>query len=596
MIMRNIVLCVTLFCLASLFLGVPFVEAHRGTQDELDKLDEAKEDRDNAYDERDKWKGRYDGAKAAVDTLIAEWNSNKQSIKDNTYDVGNTVAATVISIILEAVLTDDPGDGGEMKGEWLKEIVEHLPILLTAINAGKEMADLFGDLNARESYLLALNAAVGALNEVISKNQVAFSTYESKYDIYVEMMQNHGGGLIRVPDYSASNNYNSVTPLSLETIKNDVKHKDAYDSDDEENMLKFWYHVDDLKSTSQASSKSFRRFKDFDTFWKRDELPSNQLCGGDCRQQFQTPVEHLVICPHALPQDAQIRDGQVTPAGCNRAYYTCKNDDRNEHRVRLCTKDKDDPNNAGQKTLCMEPYRNCKNPKYDHVSDSPGTTKHSDRRGGWVIGPTDHLNNAAPGDSQTIVCNIQGCTLTDAYDPSDTSAAALHEYCYSCYLYKCNGSDHSAASCGISGHQVCDNNSHVAASCGHSLHFVCDSLTHVEEQCSNTSNGVRCTYQFWRCLHPSVPSYGPSHTCVYGVSCGRSGCSQTVSSSTQHSATCASGHSYWTCNPSDVSLHITRTCRLSTCGKSWERCSTVGGTPLCDDPWRRSNGLPCWKK
>ena len=198
--------------------------------------------------------------------------------------------------------------------------------------------------------------------------------------------------------------------------------------------------------------------------------------------------------------------------------------------------------------------------------------------------------------TSTIVCNIQGCTMTGAYDPSDTSSAALHAYCDRCYLYKCNGSDHSAANCGISEHHVCDNNSHVAASCGHSGHYVCDSLTHVEEQCSNTSNGVRCTYQFWRCLHPSVPSYGPSHTCVYAVSCGRSACTQTVSSSTQHSATCASGHSYWTCNPSDVSLHITRTCRLSTCGKSWERCSTVGGTPLCDDPWRRSNGLPCWKK
>ena len=82
------------------------------------------------------------------------------------------------------------------------------------------------------------------------------------------------------------------------------------------------------------------------------------------------------------------------------------------------------------------------------------------------------------------------------------------------------------------------------------------------------------------------------HTCVY--SCGRSGCTQTVSSSTQHSATCASGHSYWTCKSSDVSLHKTRTCRK--CSKSWERCSTVGGTPLCDDPWRRSRGLPCWKK
>ena len=56
---ENIILCVTLFCLTSLFLGMPFAEAHRGTQDELDKLDEAKEDLGNAYDERDSLVSRW---------------------------------------------------------------------------------------------------------------------------------------------------------------------------------------------------------------------------------------------------------------------------------------------------------------------------------------------------------------------------------------------------------------------------------------------------------------------------------------------------------------------------------------------------------
>ena len=80
-----------------------------------------------------------------------------------------------------------------------------------------------------------------------------------------------------------------------------------------------------------------------------------------------------------------------------------------------------------------------------------------------------------------------------------------------------NAAYHAHASCGISGHHVCDNNSHVAANCGQSGHYVCDSLTHVEEQCTNVSNGVRCRYKFWRCLHPNVPSYGPSHTCDYSA-------------------------------------------------------------------------------
>ncbi len=92
----------------------------------------------------------------------------------------------------------------------------------------------------------------------------------------------------------------------------------------------------------------------------------------------------------------------------------------------------------------------------------------------------------------------------------------------------------------------------------------------------------------------STPSSTPEPEPEPTTTCG--GCSKTVSAAGVHSATCASGHSYWACKPYEVGLHRTRTCRLSTCGKSWERCSTVGGTPLCDDPWRRSRGLPCWKK
>lgn len=93
---------------------MPYAKAH------LDAIFEAKRQSDNADDERVKWEKRYNGAKAAVDTLLAAWTSNEAFIKDNTWDVANTVAATVISLILEEVLTDDPGDGGAMKNGWFK--------------------------------------------------------------------------------------------------------------------------------------------------------------------------------------------------------------------------------------------------------------------------------------------------------------------------------------------------------------------------------------------------------------------------------------------------------------------------------------------
>ena len=85
----------------------------------------------------------------------------------------------------------------------------------------------------------------------------------------------------------------------------------------------------------------------------------------------------------------------------------------------------------------------------------------------------------------------------------------------------------------------------------------------------------------------STPEPEPTTTC--------GGCSKTVSAAGVHSATCASGHSYWTCKPYDVKRHITRTCRFSECGKSWQRCMTGGVTPICDKPWRKQNGLRCWQ-
>lgn len=51
MFIRNIALCVIIFCLASFFVGLPFAEAHLGTPAEEHELDEAEVDRDNAYDE-----------------------------------------------------------------------------------------------------------------------------------------------------------------------------------------------------------------------------------------------------------------------------------------------------------------------------------------------------------------------------------------------------------------------------------------------------------------------------------------------------------------------------------------------------------------
>ncbi len=173
MFVRKFALCVVLFCFVSIFVGVPFAEAHPSKESEK-AVKKAEQSRDNAWDEQLEQLKRYNGAEKAVTTLLAAWDANAESIKSNKWDVFNTVTATAIAVVLDVVLTNKSGDGGAMKTDWLKELVESSPAFLSAINAGKEIGDLINDLSAREAYLLALNSAVSALDKIISENKAAF--------------------------------------------------------------------------------------------------------------------------------------------------------------------------------------------------------------------------------------------------------------------------------------------------------------------------------------------------------------------------------------------------------------------------------------
>ena len=499
----------------------------------------------------------------AVTTLNSGWEANKTKIEDGEKVMLETAAAALVGIVSTALTSGSSA-------------VAYAPSIFTGWIAAKAGLGTGKLKKSKTEYLTAMSTAVSAFDIALGDVNEKYKIYESDHDAYLTLMASHSGGLVL---------YDKTTQTTSDVYsKEDLK--TAVTEDKTENKTattRDWYHT--WESPSSSTYHSITPFYTKAHLTIKD-LPKTEECYGSCSDLYRTFYEAWNTkrrkCGTSTRHttDDFVLSQRSLAEGCGKIYYSCDTKEAPDHKIRWCKKDFIDANGV-EYLDCGRQFRRCMKKVFDHNRSDllPALfSKHSDQEDNDDDDGDDSADPSDDSITSTIVCNIQGCTLTDAYDPSDTSAAALHAYCDSCYLYKCNGSDHSAANC------------------GHSLHFVCDSLTHVEEQCSNTSNGVRCTYQFWRCLHPSVPSYGPSHTCVYPVSCGRSACTQTVTSSTQHSATCASGHSYWTCNPSDVSLHITRTCRLSTCGKSWERCSTVGGTPLCDDPWRRSNGLPCWKK
>ena len=186
-----------------------------------------------------------------------------------------------------------------------------------------------------------------------------------------------------------------------------VKAEDAYNVVDEENKLEFWYHINDLKTSSQPSVFGFDRFHDFDTYWKLDPLPKKYKCGGGCGLMYETPVENMVVCPYPLTESTLVLDGKTlrdlpvdvplegksAPIGCGDLFYLCSKKDRAEHCIRKCGKLLDDG------TKCGALYRNCTNIEFDHK----GFFNSYHGPGGVKTYPWEGLFNALPGDSHKSV-------------------------------------------------------------------------------------------------------------------------------------------------------------------------------------------------
>ena len=355
-----------------------------------------------------------------VNLVLGEWNTNATAIKDDTWEVVDTAIATLIAELIRNTNNDDGKS-------TIERIVEALPSIFGAYSTWRRTAETADHIARRDQYLSALSTAVGALNEIRAENQLAFDTYEDEYDKYLELMaaSSHTGGLVRVENYSPQGNYINLTALDIEAIKTTVKAATAF----RDGKLKKWYHPNDIKSSSQPTSHSFGRFHDFDSFWKLNPLPKNKDCEGSCGQQFQTPVEHLVVCPYALtvsilqagntrltglPIDTPLPDGKASPAGCAKAYYLCDSGDRNEHKVRICGKN----NNNGNR--CNEPYRNCNNSEYDH--EGWGSNKHKEKAGNLII---DLQFGFAPASGSSYTASA-GDTHTGTVTASSIYGARLY--------------------------------------------------------------------------------------------------------------------------------------------------------------------------
>jgi len=121
---------------------------------------------------------------------------------------------------------------------------------------------------------------------------------------------------------------------------------------------------------------------------------------------------------------------------------------------------------------------------------------------------------------------------------------------------KCGGSTSHAATC----------------SAGHSYYTCASQAWHKDRTCT------RCSQTYQDCTNSSSAcqsNHWHTDKAIAKIKCGASGwtgCTTSVSSSSEHRTTCSGGHSYWTCGTAN-DWHKDRTC--TRCSQTYQKCTNT---------------------
>ena len=120
----------------------------------------------------------------------------------------------------------------------------------------------------------------------------------------------------------------------------------------------------------------------------------------------------------------------------------------------------------------------------------------------------------------------------------------------------------------------CGGSSSHAATCsaGHSYYTCASQAWHKDRTCT------RCSQTYQDCTNSSSAcqsNHWHTDKAIAKVKCGASGwtgCTTSVSSSSEHRTTCSGGHSYWTCGTAN-DWHKDRTC--TRCSQTYQKCTNT---------------------
>ena len=359
---------------------------------------------------------------------------------------------------------------------------------------------------ASADYLTAMSSSLSQLDAALAAIETSYTLYKQQHDTYLGVMATHLGEV------------KSTLATASSAGQTSFSHTGNTSGDP--------HSVDPLWGKDH---------------WDMKDLPENYACksGNPCMYSYRTPYEALTAHQWTCGSDYSIVSHRVP--GCGKKYYKCPNYEIPDyHNTFSCTR-YNMVFKAGEsgrvREYCGTNFRYCTNFTYDsqgHVATITSAGQCSKLLGAGQSGSHNHSNS---DDTDT---SPGGHRHSEVTETTITYACGVHSGVAG------SASSHVAAGCGNPSHFICDSSGHSASSCGHIDHFNCDSLTHVEEQCTFTnSDGDRCTYTFWRCVYPNVPSYGPSHTHTYTSSDNGDGgggstmvwcsfCNKSVDSSDSH--------------------------------------------------------------
>ncbi|MDE0482937.1 MAG: hypothetical protein OXI67_10190 [Candidatus Poribacteria bacterium] len=494
----------------------------------------------------------FQGAKSAILELISDWNDNETKVAEKKSATIDSVTGALVSLVATIGAKSPP--------------IAYLPSVFSTYQSAKSIGELTSMTLGGDKYLKAINESLSTMDTYRDLLSNTHKQYVPAYGAYLDACVAH---LICRP-ISEGGAQVAYTKKQLDAAVNPAPPTVP--------LVNGWVHPND--SSSQGKHTVYSKGN-----WDFENLPYKYPCKGgggedDPNDKYRTPSEafftHREKCGTAKSFPQLIRESLHTPYiyttesfiielnrrsvadGCGDAWYSCDDDvedKRDEHNPKDC--EIMIPKKDGTSYNCPDKFRECMGHKRDHDESTilNRKTVHSDT--------PDSSNDDDDDDDETENQYV-------APEPTPAPAPSYH----TCGVHETSVSGtHSAAGCGVSGHYVCDGSDH-------SLQASCT---------STDSNGQSCTVSsFYACQ---------THTHVYpaapAISCGRSGCTQTVSSSTEHQVTCAAGHTYWSCGQYANWLfhqHRVVTCKFTSCQQTWQKCT--GGAPMCRAASRQ--GEKCW--